>query len=117
MWSSFISVLSSKQRIVYKLSLFKERKIQELNDSLAKNSNELVEQKIQETTRLESEIKHLKEKVSNLESEKINSDNSKNNHISELVSFLALLFELRFFLNFYQINKFYFLFRKNKWRS
>jgi hypothetical protein len=65
--------------------IMKERKIQEVNESLTKNSNELVEQKIQETARLEQEIKQLKETVSNLEREKINSDNAKNSQISDLV--------------------------------
>jgi hypothetical protein len=57
---------------------------------LTQNANELMEKKIEETTRLEAEITQFKETVTKLESEKTNLESNKNAQIKDLVSKIIL---------------------------
>jgi hypothetical protein len=56
-----------------------------LTENLTKNSNELIEKKIQETNQLEIEVRQLKEQFAHEEKQKNELVISKNEHISELV--------------------------------
>jgi hypothetical protein len=57
-----------------------------LNQNLAKTVQDLTEKKVEATAALETEIKHLKEAVSRLETDKAALENLKNSQIADLVS-------------------------------
>jgi hypothetical protein len=68
--------------------ILKEKRLTDLNESMTKSSNEQLEQKAEQISKLEIEIKKVRENLSYLESEKVNLLKQKETQVNELVKLL-----------------------------